>query len=320
MLLSQEDAFELLRCPRTGRPLKRIDSETLVAASDERAEYRIVRGCPVLVDFDDSVLTEQDFLCSDAQSVVKRRSYGGASRILKRLVSPPTRRKTTAANVSRMMGLLKQAEREPRVLVIGGGGIGQGIEGLYDDPDIKTVAFDIYASEHVQFVADAHRIPLPNDSFDGAIIQAVLEHVLDPNRVVAEIHRVLKSNAIVYAETPFLQHVHEGAYDFSRFTESGHRYLFKDFERIVSGATAGPGTQLLWSIDYFFRSLFRSRRVGKAFKLLFCWLQLLDGLVPESYQVDAASGVFFLGRKRGTAMGPAEIIEHYQGAQRGDTL
>ena len=83
--------------------------------------------------------------------------------------------------------------------------------------------------------------------------------MLEPGRWCAEIHRVLKPGGLVYAETPFMQQVHEGAYDFTRFTESGHRYLFARFDLIDSGVTAGAGTQLLWSLDYFVRGLFRSR-------------------------------------------------------------
>jgi len=57
--------------------------------------------------------------------------------------------------------------------------------------------------------------------FDAVWIQAVLEHVLDPVRVVAEIHRVLRPGGLVYSEIPFMQEVHEGAYDFTRFRLSG---------------------------------------------------------------------------------------------------
>ncbi len=49
-----------------------------------------------------------------------------------------------------------------------------------------------------------------------------------------EIHRVLKDDGIVYADTPFMQQVHEGAYDFTRFTLSGHRWLFKNFALLDS--------------------------------------------------------------------------------------
>jgi SAM-dependent methyltransferase len=201
------------------------------------------------------------------------------------------------------------------VLVIGGGSIGQGMTPLYDDPDLHIMSFDIYKSEYTQFVADAHKLPLPDDCFHCVIIQAVLEHVLSPQIVVGEITRVLKNNGIVYSETPFLQHVHEGAYDFTRFTDSGHRYLYRNYVEISSGVSAGAGTQMLWSIDYFFRSLFRSRKAGKTFKVLFFWVQYLDVFMPEKYSVDAASGVFFLGRKSNVKIQPKDIVKYYKGAQ-----
>jgi hypothetical protein len=82
-----------------------------------------------------------------------------------------------------------------------------------------------------------------------------LEHVLDPSAVVAEIHRVLKPDGYVYAETPFMQQVHERAYDFSRFTRSGHRWLFRQFDEIDAGPITGPATAFLWSMRYLLRAL-----------------------------------------------------------------
>ena len=45
--------------------------------------------------------------------------------------------------------------------------------------------------------------PFPDSSFNIVIIQAVLEHVLNPQKVVKEINRVLKNKGIIYSETPF---------------------------------------------------------------------------------------------------------------------
>ena len=59
---------------------------------------------------------------------------------------------------------------------------------------------------------------------------------MDPNKVAAEIFRVLSSDGIVYAETPFLQESHEEPYDFTRFTELGHRWLFRNFKEIYRKA------------------------------------------------------------------------------------
>ncbi len=312
MLLDMREVFGILRCPKLGGKLKRIDDRLITdAGGGEQTGYDIIRDYPVLIDFDTSVLKKEsvETLCS----MVERHSAEGLLSVIKRLVSPP--KKITAENVEHIMSLLLKSKTGARVLIIGGGTIGQGMEPFYSDPHIALVSFDIYASPTVQFLADAHSIPLPDSSFDAVVIQAVLEHVLEPNLVVSEIYRVLSQRGVVYAETPFLQHVHEGAYDFTRYTESGHRYLFKNFELIKSGASAGAGTQLLWSLDHFFRGLFRSRKSGKVIKLCFFWLQYFDKLIPESYNIDAASGVYFLGKKKISQIDGKEMVDHYKGAQ-----
>ena len=131
--------------------------------------------------------------------------------------------------------------------------------------------------------------------------------------VAKEIHRVLRSGGIVYADTPFLQQVHEGPYDFTRFTDSGHRYLFRSFERIDSGSVAGAGTALWWSIDYFVRALTRSSQARHIVPLCFFWLSFTDHILDPKHSLDGASSVFFLGRKTAVPITEAEIIDYYQG-------
>lgn len=317
MLISRTECLKVLRCPRTLMPLRWHGPDELIAATDDaqrQHRYRIVADLPILVDFDDSVLDEHAVLARSAESVIRRATYGGAAAGAKRLVSAPNPK--SARNIRRFIDLLKQASAEPKVLVVGGGTIGDGAQPLYDDLAIKVYGFDIYGTPNVQFVADAHRIPLSDATFDGVVIQAVLEHALQPWIVAAEVSRVLRPHGLVYAETPFMQHVHEGAYDFTRFTESGHRYLFRDFDAVASGAIAGAGVQLLWSLDFFARSLFRSRAAGKLVKLGFFWLRYLDRVIPDPFAVDGASGSYFLGVKSNRKIGPKQIIAYYQGAQK----
>ena len=311
MLLEKEDVLKMLRCPKSGSKLKVVNSKLIGELNEERVAYEIIEDYPILIDFEKSVLKREQV--KSLSSVTERHSYSGLLSIVNDLVSPP--QSATAENVEQILNLLLKGNDNARVLIVGGGAIGQGMGPFYKDSRIELVAFDIYASPWVQFLADAHNIPLPENNFDAVIIQAVLEHVLVPEKVVSEIYRVLKSNGIVYAETPFLQHVHEGAYDFTRFTESGHRYLFRKFELIKSGVSAGAGTQLLWSLDNFARGIFRSRKIGKIIKLFFFWLQYCDRLIPAPYNIDSASGVFFLGKKKNSEINVEEIITHYKGAQ-----
>jgi SAM-dependent methyltransferase len=202
------------------------------------------------------------------------------------------------------------------VVVIGGGTIGNGVGAIYTDPRVRVVGFDVYGSRFTQSIGDAHQIPLASESVDAVLIQAVLEHVLDPAQVVREIRRVLRPGGLVYAETPFLQQVHAGPYDFVRYTSSGHRYLFRNFEEISAGPVAGPGTQLLWSIDHIVRGLLRSELAGKLARAVLFWLRYLDGLVPTAFAMDSASAYYFLGRRAERELTVREIVSYYRGAQR----
>lgn len=57
----------------------------------------------------------------------------------------------------------------------------------------------LYTSLHLYY-ADAHRLPFPDKSFDTVICTEVLEHVVDPKKVLEEIKRVLTSDGIAIIE------------------------------------------------------------------------------------------------------------------------
>jgi len=267
------DTFrDLLACPRCGGELTGSPATLVCGNGSCGHRYSAVGDPPkpVLIDPDASIMNVAALLASGGSSPVAR-GYGGRllNSLARRFASPPN---PTAERVVGQLAtdLVAETEGRPRVLVIGGGTIGGGVGRLYEDPRLDLLAFDVYASDNVQFLADGHQVPLKDGSVDGVLIQAVLEHVLDPQAVVAEIHRVLRLGGLVYAGTPFMQQVHEGPYDFTRFTESGHRYLFRHFTLRDSGAAAGLGTQLLWSIVYFARGI--HFRAGQAARVIFFWL------------------------------------------------
>jgi ubiquinone/menaquinone biosynthesis C-methylase UbiE len=51
-------------------------------------------------------------------------------------------------------------------------------------------------------VADAHRLPFPDASFDAARVERTLQHVEDPARVLAEMARVVRPGGILVASEP----------------------------------------------------------------------------------------------------------------------
>jgi len=307
--------LDVLACPVCRAPVRREEGRWLCAGASCRhgsEPFPVVGGQPALVDFRHSVLDPERLRAEEGASEVSRSPL---ATLYRRLVHPANT--TAPASVARMLELLRAdagaVGRAPRVLVVGGGTVGDGLESLYADPSVDVISFDVYASAATQFVGDGHAIALADGSVDGVIVQAVLEHVLEPAVVASEITRVLRTGGIVYADSPFMQQVHEGAYDFTRFTESGHRALFRSFERIDSGTVAGAGTALRWSVDHWVRALTRSAPLGRIVALLFFWLSWTDRFLDPRHSADAASSVFFLGRRTAHELSPAEAVAHYRG-------
>jgi SAM-dependent methyltransferase len=319
-LMAMEDLERLLACPVCRSPLQRRAGDLVCSASGCRHNtepFPSVGVLPVLVDSANSVFDAADIVGRGGGSIVPR-TRGKVFTSVRRLLM--ARNKVAERSIQRLLALLGGRSPAPVVLVVGGGVIGSGLEWFYRDSAASIVGFDVYASPLVQFVADGHTIPLRDGTVDAVVVQGVLSCVLDPWQVVSEIHRVMKEDGVVYAETSFMQQVCEGPYDFVRFTESGHRYLFRKFDVVESGPVVGPGTQLMWSIDYFARSLFRSRTAGHVARAVCFWLPRLDRVFPQPYAIDDAPCVYFLGRRRTTELKPHEIVSHYKGAQTAATI
>ena len=266
-------------------------------------------GQMVLIDFENSVFRRGAYQDSSGSVFVRDDSGNGLRNRFRHFVTGSN--KAAAKNCVTMIKRLKSLVARPKILIIGGGAIGSGVKQLYDDPDIEVTGIDVYGSCNTKLIADAHRLPFKAESFDGVWIQAVLEHVLEPWMVAEEIHRVLKPAGIVYADTPFMQQVHEEAYDFTRFTRSGHRWLFRKFEQIDAGTVGGAGTAFVWSIRYLARALGAPNKLATLITLPFFWVRFLDHFTQQRTNSDAASGVYFLGCKTAKPLSYQQITAYY---------
>jgi uncharacterized protein YbaR (Trm112 family) len=307
---------ELLRCPVCESKLVLSDSQFRCVNATCKSVFPIVDGIPILINESSSVFSIADFV---------RKSntfFKPASRMVKLLVHvmPDISRNFKAnSNYEKFAKLLLADSQNPRVLVIGGSILGFGIQRILEVPAIELIEGDVSFGPRTRLIFDAHDIPLESNSMDGVIIQAVLEHVVDPHQCVEEIHRVLKERGLVYAETPFMQQVHGGRYDFTRFTHLGHRILFRNFEEISSGAVAGPATALAWLYRYFLLSFVRARAlrsiVGGFVRLSAFWLKYLDYyFIDKPTAFDSASAFYFMGRKTNQPISPQHLIKLYRGA------
>jgi len=105
------------------------------------------------------------------------------------------------------------------------------VDGTLVNLDIK---WDNDTRAHIDIFGSLSEIPRPDNTFDGIVCIAVLEHVQEPEKVVAEFYRVTKPGGHVVASVPFLQPEHKVPTDFQRYTRDGLKLLFeeKGFEEI----------------------------------------------------------------------------------------
>jgi SAM-dependent methyltransferase len=313
-----QDVQGLLCCPVCHAGLSRSAEQFACADPGCATRFPIVEGIPVLINERSSVFSIDDFI---AHRRTFFRNPGGSAlkKTVRALIPDISNNIAGESNYRRMGDILLGQSAAPRVFVIGGSILGQGMEPLTKSNAIQLVESDVSFGPRTALICDAHDLPFEDGSFDGVIVQAVLEHVVDPIRCCEEIYRVLTERGVVYAETPFMQQVHGGCYDFMRFTHLGHRRLFRRFVEIDSGAACGPGMALAWSDRYFLLSFTRSRRWRALLKgfasLTSFFLKYFDYyLIDKPGTFDAASGYYFMGRKAEHALSDRELITLYKGA------
>ncbi len=280
--------------------------------------FPVMRGIPVLLNDENSVFRIADYQDEEAAYAGASGYAGHADRRtgLRQIYRRLMHHLSEAPTVGRDFGVhdavrhVQQANPDARILIIGAGDTSLPGNVTYTD-----VAF----GKNVACIADAHDLPFVDGSFDACIAAAVLEHVVDPQRCVAEIQRILKPGGYVFAETPFLQPVHMRAYDFTRFTHLGHRRLFRFFDEIKSGIAGGPAMTLSLALRYGLISMSDRPTAKKLLRLLGLvvtypvrYFDLMATRQLAAY--DSASGFYFFGRLRSSAISDRDILKEFRGA------
>lgn len=164
------------------------------------------------------------------------------------------------------------------VLDVGGGNRFQKgmkeYEILFKDCDYKTL--DSVPDYKPDIIGDIKAIPLDDNSVDAVICRAVLEHIDDPFKAVAEIYRILRPEGKCLVSLPFLYpyHAEKGYYgDFYRFSEDGVKYMFRNFSSIEISKIRGIFETLVNLLPIGF-----IRKIGRPIA------RLLDNFFPSKNQ------------------------------------
>ncbi len=72
---------------------------------------------------------------------------------------------------------------------------------------------------------DANRLPFKDMSFDGVLLNEVIEHMPDPSKGIEEAYRVLKKDGKLFLTAPMYWRLHYAPQDYFRFTQYGLRHI-----------------------------------------------------------------------------------------------
>ena len=188
-ILISKEICNLLCCPVCSAKLTKKNQLFKCNNSGCLSEFPIIDDIPVLINEKNSIFNIDDF-------VFKKKTFFDNSdknnlKKIFRLIPSISKNIKAKSNYIRVTELLLKQNPNPKVLVIGGSIIGQGMEYLINNNAIDLVETDVSFGERTMLICDTHDIPFQDNSFDCVIVQAVLEHVVDPYRCVEEIYRVL---------------------------------------------------------------------------------------------------------------------------------
>jgi SAM-dependent methyltransferase len=167
------------------------------------------------------------------------------------------------------------------------------------------INIDLYDYPNVDLVCDISQLPFKNNSIDLIISIAVLEHVPDPKIIVEEIARVLKPGGKIYIYIPFIQGFHASPYDYQRYTISGIKHLFNDFDVMEARCGSGPSSGFLWIFQEWLAILL-SFGIKPLYRLLHILVMLLTFpvkfldilFIHHPFAMNIASAFTIIAKKR----------------------
>lgn len=204
------------------------------------------------------------------------------------MITPPPRVKADANRAAkfadRFNANMAELPADAVVLDIGGG--------RRQFPDPRYLNLEYARLSEPDLLGDGTALPFRDATIDFIYTSGVLEHVRDPLRMGAEVHRVLKPGGRVLASAAFFQPVHNEGQHFFNMTPHGIELVFNGFRKVSTW----------WSNDFggMIETLVRNtrlRRVAQA-QDIEMFLGLASKLGEQiDYKTGAmcATGVWFEG-------------------------
>lgn len=179
--------------------------------------------------------------------------------------------------------------------------IGSGNSNISDN----VSNLDIFPYENVDLTCDIENMPIKDNTVDAIINIAVLEHVINPEKAIREIWRILKKGGIIFSFFPFIQPFHASPNDYSRRTFEGMKLFYGDFKIIELKNAGGPTSGFLWIFQEWL-AIVLSFGIQPVYQILSILLMILTfpikflDILFRHYPMakNISSGFIYIGRKK----------------------
>lgn len=103
--------------------------------------------------------------------------------------------------------------------------------GVYNRRDYLGPGYMTFGEYGEDTIGDLLALPFADASFDGIVLTEVLEHCVNPQAAMGEVHRVLKPGGLLLVTSPFFWPTHqtEDYKDYWRFARQGWELLLAAF-------------------------------------------------------------------------------------------
>ena len=306
-----ELGLSLLACPICGSDLKFSDSKLTCLDLNCGRGFPVTGNIPFLTP-------EANADLGNNSEVSNERPRLKSSSFLKKAIKTITPGRSLNfvphKNFQRFFQILMTKFESPRLLILGGAELGNGLEDLDERSGLEVLETDVYVGSRTQLICDAQFLSFKDKKFDAVIIQAVLEYISDTDRCIDEIYRVLTDDGLVYSEIPFMQQS-QAFPDLKRFTLLGHNQAFYKFQEIGSGPLAAQGTALYWAWEFFLCGFAKSDRAKAVLRRIArfsaFWLKYFDYyFLAKDTADESASAYYFMGSKKKEAECTGSKLEY----------
>lgn len=92
--------------------------------------------------------------------------------------------------------------------------------GIYRELVSENICVDWNDNQHLESALDLNKeLPFPDERFDTILCTDVLEHIINPSGLFAEMTRILQPGGNIILCVPFFYGLHEEPHDYYRYTE-----------------------------------------------------------------------------------------------------